>query len=66
MQIIIHTSPHLTHILFAVVPDEALEPPEDRLPDPQDTMAASMADVPSYQHCIDSAPTEHSASHCER
>ena len=37
-----------------MIPDEEVEPPEDRLPDPQDTMA----DIPSDQPCIDSAPTE--------
>ena len=39
-----------------MVPDEEVEPPEDRFPDPQDTMA----DVPSDPPCIDSAPTEQS------
>jgi hypothetical protein len=39
-----------------VVPDEEVEPPENRLPDPQDTMA----DVPFDPPCIDSAPTEQS------
>ena len=39
-----------------MVPDEEVEPPEDRLPDPQDTMA----DVSSDPPCIDSAPAEQS------
>jgi len=45
-----------------VVPDEELEPPEDRLPDPQDTMA----DVSSHPPCIDSAPAEHSEPQAEQ
>jgi hypothetical protein len=45
-----------------VVSNEDVDPPEDSLPDPQDTIANVQSDPP----CIDSAPTEHSEPQAEQ
>ena len=55
-------NPHLIQFFFAVVSNEDVEPPEDSLPDPQDTFAIVQSDPP----CIDSAPTEHSEPQAEQ
>ena len=45
-----------------MISNEDVEPPEDSLPGPQDTIANVQSDPP----CIDSAPTEHSEPQAEQ